>query len=67
MARKPNSQQSQIVTLRVSPQVMMHLKALIKLGLYGKTPPEVAKTLVCRGIEGMIEHGHLKHGEREAA
>lgn len=59
MARTPNAHKAQLLTLRVTPQAMEYLKRLVAHGLYGKTPPEIANTLVNRGIEALIERGHL--------
>jgi hypothetical protein len=60
MARPRNAHKAKPVTLRVTPQVLEYLNQLVGHGLYGKTPPEVASTLVNRSIEALIERGHLE-------
>lgn len=62
MSRPPNTQKSLALNLKVTPQVLEHLKAMVELGMYGKTPTEVATNLVYRGVEALIEKGHLQHG-----
>lgn len=59
-ARKPNSQKTKPVKISTTPQVKEYLQQLVGHGLYGKTPSEVASTLVSRGIESLLERGHLK-------
>lgn len=58
-SRPPNAQKSVIVKIRTTPQVKAYLEQLVAHGLYGKTAPEVANTLVSRGIEALIQNGHL--------
>lgn len=59
-ARKPNTQKSKLIKISVTPQVLDYLQRLVGYGLYGKTPTEVANTLVSRAIESFIERGHLE-------
>lgn len=60
MARKPNTQKTERLTLSATPQIKYYLSKLVEIGLYGKTETEVANTLVAREIENLIERGHIK-------
>jgi len=61
MARRPNASKSERLTISVTPQINAYLQGLVERGLYGKTRTEVAGTMLARGIESVIEHGHLMH------
>ena len=63
MARKPNTYETKRVTISVTPQIKCYLQRLVERGLYGKSEAEVAETLVARGIEDLIERGHLEHNK----
>lgn len=64
MPRLPNRHRTERITLSVTPQVKDYLKRLVDRGLYGKTETEVAYNMVTRGIESVIERGHLEHPEK---
>lgn len=64
-ARKPNSQKSAPIKISATPQVKDYLRQLVDHGLYGKTPTEVANTLVSKAIESLLERGHLKRLEAD--
>lgn len=64
MARKPNPHKTQRITISATPQIKYYLQKLVERGLYGKTPTEVANNMVTRGIESVIERGHLEHPEK---
>lgn len=59
-SRKPNSQKTEPIKISATPQVKEYLQQLVGHGLYGKTPSEVANTLISRGIELLLERGHLE-------
>lgn len=59
MARPKNTTPTDRLVLSATPQLRDHLKALVKMGLYGKTPSEVALNLVCRSVETLIKDGIL--------
>ena len=61
MPRKPNLHKTERVTINVTPQIRDYLQRLVERGLYGKTPTEVAQNMVARGIESVVERGHLQH------
>lgn len=58
MARRANDASSRI-SLRVSTEVAGYLEQLSKLGIHGKTPTEVAKTLIGYEVERLIREGIL--------
>ena len=60
MARKPNPEKSFRITLNASEAVREYLAQLAALGIYGKTEAEVALTMLNRGIETMLDRGHIK-------
>jgi len=57
--RKPNTHKSALIKISATPQIKVYLQQLVGHGLYGKTPTEVANTLVSKAIESLIERGHL--------
>jgi hypothetical protein len=61
--RPKNSISSEKVTFSASDEVVHYLEDLIKVGLYGKTSPEVVNTLVTRQIEQLIKDGIIKQHE----
>lgn len=63
MPRKPNLHKTERVTINVTPQIRDYLQRLVERGLYGKTATEVAQNMVARGIESVVERGHLLHPE----
>lgn len=67
MPRKPNAHKTERITINVTPQIRSYLERLVERGLYGKTPTEVAQNMVARGIESVIERGHLPHPELSPA
>ena len=60
MARKPNPEKSFRITLNPSQALRDYLLQLTELGIYGKTEAEVALTMLNRGIETMLDRGHIK-------
>lgn len=64
MPRKPNAHKTERITINVTPQIRSYLQRLVERGLYGKTPTEVAQNMVARGIESVVERGHLQHPEQ---
>lgn len=65
MARTQNVISTSRITFSASGQVGRHLERLVQFGLYGKTPAEVANTLVSKGIEQLIKDGILDLGDVE--
>lgn len=63
MPRKPNKHKTERITINVTPQIKYYLERLVDRGLYGKTHTEAANRMVARGIESVIEDGHLEHPE----
>jgi len=47
------------VNLRVSAEIASYLEQLAKIGIHGKTPTEVAKTLIAIEIERLVREGVL--------
>lgn len=64
MPRTPNNEKSVSVTLKLTPTVHSHLKRLVALGIFGKTPSEVATGILYQSLQQLVEKGHLKHGKR---
>ncbi len=64
MSRKPNKHKTERITINVTPQIKYYLERLVDRGLYGKTTTEAANRMVTRGIESVIEDGHLGHPEQ---
>ncbi len=48
------------VAISASPEIMNYLDELASIGIHGKTPTEVAKSLVSNEIERLIREGILK-------
>ena len=48
------------VAISASPEIMNYLEQLASIGIHGKTPTEVAKSLVSNEIERLIREGMLK-------
>lgn len=67
MPRKPNKHKTERITINVTPQIKYYLERLVDRGLYGKTPTEAANRMVTRGIESVIEDGHLKHPDQNGS
>ncbi|TJZ77531.1 hypothetical protein [Chitiniphilus eburneus] len=61
MPRTANQHETMRITINVSAQLAHYLDQLIELGLYGKTHAEIASLLVNRGIEALVEKGHIFH------
>ncbi|MDE2464533.1 MAG: hypothetical protein KGO02_12565 [Alphaproteobacteria bacterium] len=61
MARTPNAEKSATLSLQITPTVHTHLKRLVALGMFGKTPSEVATGILYQALQRMVEKGHLKH------
>lgn len=61
MPRSPNARPTQRMSISITPQIRAYLRRLVERGLYGKTETEVAANMVARGIESVIERGHLDH------
>lgn len=64
MPRTPNSEKSIPLTLKITPTVQNHLKRLVALGMFGKTPPEVATGILYQALQQLVEKKHLRHGKR---
>lgn len=60
MPRKPNKNKAGRVFVSTSAEVVSYLEELAKIGIHGKTPPEVAKTLIGYEIERLIRENILK-------
>jgi hypothetical protein len=58
--RKANGVDSERVYIRPSAEVGAYLDELARLGFYGATRSEVAKTLVYREVERLIREGFIK-------
>jgi hypothetical protein len=68
--RKPNKSKPKILYLHVAPEMRRYLEQLIPTGLYGKTAPEVAVSLLSRELERIVKDGFLKlskNGSGEAS
>ncbi len=66
MAGEDNGNGSERVNLRLSPEIVAYLERLAELGIHGKTPSEVAKTLIGREIERLIREDFLTISGRRA-
>jgi hypothetical protein len=55
MARRPNALPSIKVTVTASPKLALYLTDLVSEEGYGANPSEVAKSLIWRAIEQLIE------------
>jgi hypothetical protein len=42
------------VVVEMNRQIKEHVDKLVDTGLYGEDPSEVARTMMCRGIEGVL-------------
>ena len=42
------------IVVSLNDNVQAYLKSLVEVGLYGQTPEDVAHTMLCRGIEGLL-------------
>ncbi len=60
MARPVKLTPSARIVVTTTPQVGEYLDDIVMAGLYGATRAEVAKTLVIRGIEDLIDKGIIK-------
>ncbi|UJB64425.1 hypothetical protein YS110_06535 [Acidovorax sp. YS12] len=60
MARPKQQQPSEKLVLSVSPQIRQYLDALVPVGLYGKSAPEVAANLMSRALEQLARDGLVK-------
>jgi hypothetical protein len=60
MAREPNEHHTTRIFISPSTEVAGYLDDLAKLGIYGKTRSEVAKTLIAFQIERLVKDGILK-------
>jgi hypothetical protein len=60
MPRKPNKNKTVPITIRSSEELAAYLEALARVGIHGKTPAEVAKTLVGNEIERLIRDNILQ-------
>jgi hypothetical protein len=61
MARTKNTEPSVTLSLQITPTVLAHLKRLVALGMFGKSPPEVATGILYQALQRMVEKGHIKH------
>lgn len=59
--RPRNENKAPRLTLSVTPQIRAYLARLVARGIYGKTQTQVAENMLARGIESVIERGHLTH------
>jgi hypothetical protein len=55
LTRKPNPEKSFRITLNAREAVREYLAQLATLGIYGKAEAEVARTMLNRGIETMLD------------
>jgi len=60
VARPKQQQPSEKLVLSVSPQIRQYLDALVPVGLYGKSAPEVAANLMSRALEQLARDGLVK-------
>jgi hypothetical protein len=65
MGRDRNTIPTATITLSTTPQVIVHLKALMRSGLWGKTPSEAAERLVADQIRQLVQNGTLKRRGRQ--
>ena len=59
MPRKPNPLQTVQERFSGNLVIRAYLQELVRTGLYGRTPGEVAERLVSQGIERLIQQGVL--------
>jgi hypothetical protein len=59
MSRPKNQVPTQRLVVSSTPQLNEYLENLVQLGIFGKSPPDVAYLLLCRAIEGLIKDGIL--------
>ena len=44
------------IHIRASAEIVAYLEELAEIGIHGKTPSEVAKSLIGQGVERLIEN-----------
>jgi hypothetical protein len=59
MSRPKNQVPTQRLVVSSTPQLNEYLENLVHMGIFGKSPPDVAYLLLCRAIEGLIKDGIL--------
>lgn len=60
MGRPPNAIPSVKVTITASPKLALYLADLVSEEGYGASPSEVAKNLIWRALEDLIQRGVLE-------
>lgn len=60
MPRKENALETVIIKVSSTAPVRAYLEALVPCGLYGKTVPEVANSLLTTEIRRLISVGELQ-------
>lgn len=60
MARPVKLIPSERIVVTTTPQVVAYLDDIVRAGLYGATRAEVAKSLIVRGIEDLIDKGVIR-------
>lgn len=60
MPRKPNVNRTTRISVSPSAEVVTYLEELARIGIHGKTPAEVAKTLIGYEIERLVREGVVK-------
>jgi hypothetical protein len=60
VAREVNGTDSVRIYIRTSAEIAAYLEELVRIGVHGKTPSEVAKTLVGYEVERLIRERFLE-------
>jgi hypothetical protein len=55
------------LSIRLTPQLRDALEELAGYGIHGQTPPEVARGLIARDIERLIQDGTMEQLKRRAS
>ena len=58
--KSKNEDEGSRCDIRPTPQQKAYLEQLVRLGLYGKNPTDVARYLVIQGLERLAHEGILK-------
>jgi hypothetical protein len=58
--REANGTDTARIYIRTSTEIAAYIDELVRLGIHGKTPSEVAKTLIGHEIERLIRDGFLE-------
>ncbi len=59
MARIRNTVETKVLKLSLTQEAKEYLRQLVSIGVYGKTPTEVAHGLVMRGLQELLKDGTI--------